>query len=274
VLAGSIVTPITQNFIQASLSEAVRADPRIIIDDKAWRLFRGGRFGHAFYIDRDPSLLSEADVKAINDTCDPKEGHRNRQIKRDIAGALSRYFNDTSFHVTEFGSGRFPISKYFPPSADVSYRGIDCDPGCIDHLHSMNIPASDWNTALAEGVPAGKPAICVSIYAMHFMINNEFAQRIHSLTSGADGLFVGNFYVDPHEKETGEQREKLKGILAKNDLTSVVLKDPADPSNEYWVISKPENLASAQSLSVVLQKTVEDTRGKTLRIDSVSPAIN
>jgi len=198
------------------------------------------------------------DNKVLNELCErPQEGKRNKTVKREISAALSAYFNKQSFHIYEFGSGYYPISSYFRDSVTFTYQGIDSDEHCIEELHRMNVPASNWATITGQEPPHDKPSVATSVYAMHFMIDQDFADRIKLLTS-ADGFFIGNFYVDPGEMETGAERQRLRSILEQNSLYHIVLKDrnPNKASNEYWIIGKADSVPAMHNFASAMQTAV------------------
>jgi hypothetical protein len=261
------VSHVSPNLIAVDLPATLRADPRIILENgtEGW-FFRNGprrtneageNIARNFYLSVPPSELTNEDITALNRHCDVREGARNREVKKAISQSLSRYFTDHAYHVTEFGSGAVPIADYLPRNDDVSFHAVDCDPAIVENLQKAGMPASNWTTVMAEGVPADRTAVAVSVYAMHFMVNDEFVDHIRGLTS-QDGFFVGNFYIDQKEQATGEQRQKLGEILKKQNMSHVVLKNCA--SNEYWVIGPNANQERVEAFAAVME--AGEKRGK------------
>lgn len=228
----------TENVLSVCMTEPVWINNTFLIDKQKFRYFRDGKAdGKTLYcfIARPPSELSAEDTLAINGFCDVKEGVRNRQVKKRIAGALARHFNGRAFHVFEPGCGRYPLVPWFPAGTDVSYKGIESDPSCVRALEEKGIAASSWHDAMEEGAPQDRPSVCAAVYALHFMAGPELPAAIRSLT-GKDGFFVGNYYAHPHEKRTRKDRRKLSRILKEAGLFSAVRQVGADSRNEYWVI--------------------------------------
>ena len=251
---------ITDNLICVPLGAGAQADPDLILDERRFTFFRGGTDGTAYYIGARPADLPQRDIEAINSHCDTGEGSRNRLVKRDIAEALKAHFNERAFHVFDMGSGKKPIFRFFPENADITFHAIDRDPACVQELHKMNIPASTWEAEL--NAPQDRPSVAVSVYALHFMVNDTLAENIKKLAGGPDGFFVGNFYVDPEEKKTGAEREKLGDILRRHNMSHVVMKDPGCGSSEYWVISPTGDIGAAANFAETMKDSLRKRRGK------------
>lgn len=229
---------LTKNVLFIHMDDPVWINNTQSIDGQKFHYFRDGKAdGKTVYcfIARSPSELTSEDMLAINSLCDIKEGARNRKVKERIAGALARHFNGRAFHVFEPGCGRYPLTPWFPAGTDVSYKGIESDPSCVEVLAKKGIAASSWQKAMKEGVPQGRPSVCAAVYALHFMVGPELPEAIRRLT-GKDGFFVGNYYAHPHEKRTRKDRRKLSRILKEAGLFSAVRQVGADSRNEYWVI--------------------------------------
>ncbi len=253
-MQGLRVTKLSGNVIAVDRQAALMANPqRIVFGMRPFHQFRRSD-EKTFYIAKLPSDLEHNDITAINRACDTHEKPQNRAVKNVLAKSLQAHFNGKAFHVYEMGSGRYPISPYFG-NADLSFHAIETDPSCIDHMHRMNIPASNWETALAQGVPEGKPSVGVSVYALHFLANSDLAAAIDNLTS-MDGFMVGNFYIHPEESRTGVGRKKLAQKLNENDIAHIVIKDPADRSNEYWIMGRMDCRESMASYAMTLQNTL------------------
>lgn len=266
------ISYVTPNLISVTFAEAATADPSLIIDGQQFNMFRQ-KAASLYYLKGNPSDLSDEDVSALNSLLDTGEGSRNRMVKKDLAAALQSHFQDHSIHVSEFGSGKKPILRHLPEGMNVTFHAVERDPACVEHLHTMDISASDWPGALAKGVPEGKPAIALSVYALHFMVNRDLPPRISQLVS-RDGFFAANFYVDPAESESGEQRRKLHDIFNESGMSHVVLTDPQFKGNEYWVVSSAADIGPALSFAQTLKEGQLARRNRNLEVKQYpAPAV-
>lgn len=250
-----IAEKISPNLISIPLAEAANADPTFILENEAFSYYRSGKDRVIFRKKEvPPSHFYPEDNGALNNFCEQEEGRLNKAVKKELALALIKHFNGLSFHLMEFGCGFFPLVHHFGSKARLSYQGIEVDENCIRELHEMNVPAANWEHASELGLPEGKDTIAASVYAMHFMVNNEFADRIKKLTSD-NGFFVGNFYSDPAEKVTGNEKQRLRAILKENNLFHIVLKNASakKDSSEYWIIGKASSVTSMKNFARVMQ---------------------
>lgn len=247
---------LTANLIAVPVSTTHWAEPELILDDEKYSYFRGCPGNKSIFIrNAAPGELSQEDIETLNARCDEKERPRNRKVKSHIAGSLSRYFGQMAFHVYEIGCGKFPIAPYFSERGGVSYHGIERDRNHLVALHSMDIPASDWRTALRQPPVKDRPSICVAIYALHFMVNSKLPERLKILTNEM-GFFVGNFYVDPYEQDSRKQRDKLGAILKKQDMSYIIVDDTQSRANQYWLIAPSGNLSNIHKYAGALQETL------------------
>lgn len=266
-MIGAAIDRITANFISIRVGVAMRADPLLILEGTAFSLFRSnGTQGLAYYIAGRPKDLSEEDIAAINQHCDKGEGRRNRAVKKELAAALKAHFNGKAFHIYDVGSGKKSIADYLDPSVNATLHAIDTDPACVAELHKMNIPASTWESV--PSAPQDIPSVCVSVYALHFMVNNGLAENIRTLAGNhRGGFFTGNFYIDPAEKETGEGRQKLRDILNRHGMSHVVMPDPDSGSSEYWIISPDNRTGEIEDFAVALHDSIIRRRNKRAGIE-------
>ncbi|MCB9997124.1 MAG: hypothetical protein H6869_11900, partial [Rhodospirillales bacterium] len=131
----------------------------------------------------------------------------------------------------------------------------DKDPSHVHALHRMNLRASDWSDLQFADKPDDKSTVAVSIYALHFMVNNKLARRLDRLTAD-DGFFVGNFYLCPAEQKDCAERERLKSILDRHNMTYFVIDDPASNANEYWIIASQQNAEQAGAYARTLKAAI------------------
>lgn len=253
----------------------VRMDAPILLDNtvtlegQRYHYFRDGRQGQKTvysYISAPPSLLNEQDVLAINACLDKEEGRHNRAVKSLLADALSRHFKDAAFHVYDLGCGDYPLAPYFLPGAAVSYHGVESDDRCLMRLEKAGVRASSWAQALAQGPAPDRPTVCAAVYALHFMVDPFLPAAIEKLI-GQDGFFVGNFYMHPHEKRSGQERRRLSALLEDRGLASIVMKAAGDPNNEYWIIGRAgdEEVLSAYAASLKQAMRAAGTRAVRVR---------
>jgi hypothetical protein len=256
---GEQVNRVMDNLLTVSYQEAEYSGSQRILDGDVFNYFRSTQHDdgsrQAIYLKGTPSDLSKQEVQFINDHFDTKEGRDNKRAKRAVASSLSEHFNNQSFQVFEFGCGTKPIFHAFPDQEKVFYTGIEIDDNIIEELHSMNIPAGTYEQISAAPKQDTIPSVSVAIYSMHFMIDDDFADKIKD-TISQDGFYVGNFYHTAQEQESGEQHEKLKTVLDQGDLTYRVLKQPTGNANEYWVIGKKDAEQTVDEFSKTLQKTL------------------
>ena len=256
------VENVSDNVIAIERAVAERADQTLILDNGAeGTFFRRGaeltnpdgvRVRRSYYLSMLPSDLSVNDIIAINKNCDVKEGARNREVKNALGASLKDHFEGRRYHITEFGAGTAPILPYLPGGHDVTYHGIDCDPAIVNELAAQGVSASTWEGATGKAPPADRTRIGVGVYSLHFMVNQDLPGHIRSLTSD-DGFYVGNFYVDQREQESGGQRRKLADILKSQNMHYVVLQNPANPTTEYWVISPTAEKSAVDEFAAVLR---------------------
>lgn len=255
------VEKVSDHVIAIERAVAERADQTLILDNGVTgSFFRRGaeltnddgvRVRRSYYLTALPSELTANDIIAINDNCDVKEGARNREVKNALGASLKDHFEGRSYHVTEFGAGTAPIIPYLPEGHNVTYHGIDCDPNIVNELAAQGVSASTWE-GVTKGAPSDRTRIGVGVYSLHFMVNQDLPGHIRSLTSD-DGFYVGNFYVDQREQESGGQRRKLGDILKSQNMHYVVLQNPANPTTEYWVIGPTAETQAVDDFAAVLR---------------------
>ena len=256
---GEHVEHVMDNLLTVSYQEAEYSGAQRILDGDVFNYFRstqhedGSR--QAIYLKGTPSDLTKEEVQFINDHFDIKEGRDNKRAKRAVANSLTEYFNGKSFQLFEFGCGTKPIFQAFPEQEKVFYTGIEIDDNIIKELHSMNIPAGTYEQVSQAPKQDAIPSVSVAIYSMHFMIDDEFAEKIQN-TISQDGFFVGNFYHTAQEQESGKQHEKLKTVLDQGGLSYKVLKQPGGNANEYWVIGRKDAEGEIDEFSKTLQSTL------------------
>lgn len=234
--------------------EARMADPRKIMEGTGYHPFRYGR-DNVIFIKGTTSQLGQEDIEALNAEADTSEFSKNRLVKSDIGGALSAHFRDKAIKVFEMGCGQYPIMPYLSDKMDATYHGIDRDKHCVDIVKDKGFDASGWNVLKAPGHEEGRTSICVSVYALHFMVQENIASRIKALTSDG-GFFVGNFYSDPDEVRSHEQRDKLKDILTEKGMNFMTLADPECRANEYWIISAPGDQGEIHGFANALKSNI------------------
>ncbi len=245
------ISRISRNVITISRAAVESSNPFLVLDKQRFHFFRCND-RHATYIAGLPSQLTPKDILAINQTCDQAEGACNRRAKTVIAETLSNAFNRTAFRLTELGCGARPILEYFPRS-QVEYHGVEVDPDHVEHIKSqLHLSASGWDGI--PDIPAEKPSLCVSVYALHFMINRDLPQKINQLIS-ADGAFIGNLYRDRQETIDNKQGAYLKRMLSCARMDFKIINDC--PSNAYWVIGKPGTQDRIDDIAHTLQKNLQ-----------------
>jgi len=232
-------------------------------DDAAKRL----RHGKDVYLDsKVPMTL--ADIRALNAVCEGHEHARNREVKSMLGEAISHHFNKQNVNVTEFGCGEYPITGYLPANADITYHGIDCDPQAITRLQQKGISASGWIEAEKDDLPQGRNSIAVSVYAMHLMMMSEdkkkIAERILNFSSAGDGFFVGNYYAYPYEQTSRAGRKELAQSLREHQGAYIVLRDPADKTNEFWIAGNPESMVKMMQFAETLNDVYYSRTGAEL----------
>lgn len=244
---------ITENLILVPAANSHWSDPHLILDGDKYSYFRGCPGGLSVFIKNGaPAELTQTDIETLNARCDNTEKPRNRQVKKNIATSLKRYFGEMAIHIYEFGCGKFPITRQFGDRNGLSYHGIERDRNHIAELHRMDIPASDWAAAMKHPAPADRPSICVAIYALHFMVSSKLPRRISHLTND-QGFFVGNFYVDPTEQRSSKQRHALGNMIKNADMSYIVVDDPRNRANQYWVIGRSGNVSPLHRYAEVLE---------------------
>jgi len=217
-----------------------------------------------------PANFTPQDNVALNKLCEAEEGHHNKAVKRLISASLAAHFKKQSFHLNEFGPGFYPILSYFNESVRLSYHGIDTDEACLDELHRMDIPASDWNVAM-QGPAPDKPVVAAGVYSLHFLAKDDFGQKIEQLTSAGDGFFVGNFYIDPSEEVNRTGRKALAHVLEENNLYHVVLKNPKERGSEYWIIGKMDSIDAIDRFATTMQQTIARNWSRKLEKITAAP---
>lgn len=223
------------------------------IDGVQYHSFRIATLGAtkgAVCLSRKPHELTTNDIQAINRVCDRHEGSLNKLVKADIAGALSYEFNNRAFDLYEIGCGENPIMAYIPSNRDVRYTGIECDERALHSLKKRGFAAMNWDQAMQNEPASKRPMVATAVYALHMIVSSKLAKRLSKFTN-KDGFFVGNFYIDPREARNPEGRERLAQILENAGLEFKRIKDT--PSNEYWVIHKPEAAKAAESFTKKLE---------------------
>jgi len=214
-----------------------------------------------------PGQLPEDAIRAINKECDTHECAKNHSVKTILRDALSVFFNNKAIHINEAGPGQFPIMSYFPANSGITFHGIEKDEDHINTLKTkMNLSASKW-----EDVPPlpedGKPSVGVAVYALQFMVSRELPAHLKSILSN-DGFFVGNMYLNPNEKDSHKQSDFLANTLRASKMGFVRLKDPDCSANEYWIISKTNDLGPIEkfkdTLSAVLASQLLQARNRSL----------
>lgn len=206
-------------------------------------------------LSKKPFDLSKSDIAAINSLCDRREKDKNRQVKIDIAGALSATFNGRAYHLYELGCGKSPIMEFIPANTTASYTGIECDEKNIAAMRKKGFVAMNWDQAMQAEPQTGKPMVAIAIYALHMMVSSKLAKRLAKFTNER-GFFVGNYYIDPRESRNPEGRTRLAQITANAGLDFIRVDVPGCRSNEYWVIFKPESRDSAKRFAKNLEAVI------------------
>jgi len=248
------IQQITPNVITISKAAADAADPFLSLDGKRFHFFRSNS-DYTTYIAGLPSQLANEDVLAINATCDRSEGSRNRSVKESIAQTLSSCFRGTSFRLTELGCGAHPILDYFP-NADIAYHGVELDPAHVNHVQTkLKLSASDWQGI--PDLPDGKPSLCVSVYALHFMLKRSLPEEIGRLIS-KDGVFIANLYLDAQETKDHRQSTYLDRLLRTSKMEYRRVSDGR--FNEYWLVSHAGSGGRLDDIAGTLRATIAQNR--------------
>lgn len=225
--------------------------------------FRNGPDGIEIYLSVKPQNLTLEDIGIINMICEKNEGPKNRAVKETLSTAITSVFNGKSFHLTEFGPGKFPISDNLEEEgANFTYHGIEIESKARQHLLSRGIAVSGWNGLPSEDDPTllpGRPRIAVAVYSMHFLADDKLPGRIKRAISGIEdgGFFVGNLYRPRDDKDFRRTCEKLRYHLNKGGLNHLVLGTSETSrrriGEEFWIVTKPGDVENLNNFAGVLR---------------------
>ena len=248
---------ISNNVLLVRMDEVGHANPTLVLNNEKYAFFRNSLSdGIIVYIKGRASDLNDMDIAALNDLCDVKENPANKGVKRNIGLALSRYFNNQSFHLNEIGCGKYPIYPYLQRGTPYTFAAIERNSECLAHLQAKKIAATDWEKAMQyPPVAKNRPTVAVSVYVLHFMINALLPERIKALTN-AEGFFVGNHYRNPEELKTRKDHKALVNLFDNAGMPYIHFRDPSLASNEYWVVGQTRDARAIHTFASVLESSV------------------